>query len=56
MSLPEQNTTRKGQVNEKFTELEAGNNKEYKIEAVRDSAVYVNKVEGHLPGLYDLVA
>ena len=37
-------------------EFEAGNSKEYKAETIWNSAVYVNKAEGHLPGLYYLVA
>ena len=40
-------------------ELEDGdkNSEEYKVEAIWDSAVYVNKSKsGHLPGLYYLVA
>ncbi len=46
MSLLEQDTTRKGQVDkalpesEKMYEFEAGDNKEYEIEAIIDSAVY----------------
>ena len=42
---------------EKVPELDAGdNNKEYKVEAICDSAVYTMKLEsGHLPGLYYLV-
>ena len=44
-------------MDKKVTELEfeAGDNKEYKVEAIWDSAVYANKAEGHLPGLYNLV-
>ena len=40
-------------------ELNAGNddNKEYKVEAIWNNTVYVNKSEsGHLPGLYSLIA
>ena len=37
-------------------ELEAGNNKEHKIEAIRDNAVYAKKINGHLLGLYYLIA
>ena len=58
MSLLEQDTTRKGRVDENATELDAGNNDsgEYKVEAIWDSAVYARKSEsGHLPGLYYLV-
>ena len=57
MSLLKQNITRKEQVDEKVTEFkfEASNSKEYKVEAIWDSVVYVNKANGHLPGLYHLV-
>ena len=57
MLLLEQDTTRKRQV-EKVPELDIGNkgSKEYKVEAIWDSAVYTKKSEGHLPGLYYLVA
>ena len=56
--LPEQNITKKEQVKEKFTKLEFefGNSKKYKVKAIWDTAVYVNKAESHLPGLYYLVA
>lgn len=37
-------------------EFEVVNNEEYKLEAIQDSALYTNKAEGHLPGLYNLVA
>ena len=57
MSLLEQNITRKRQIDKKKAkqlEFEAGgNNKEYKIESICDSAVYTKKSEtGHLLGLY----
>ena len=60
MSLLEQDTTRKGWMNELFPELEpefdAGNNKEYEVEAIKDSVVYVKEAEGHLSGLYYLIS
>ena len=59
MLLLEQDTTRKEWVDENVTELEfdASNSKEYKVETIRDSAVYAMELElGHLPGLYYLVA
>ena len=59
VSLLEQDTTRKEQIDENVTELEfdAGDNKKYKIEAIWDSAIYTMKLElGNLPGLYYLVA
>ena len=54
VSLLEQDTTKKEQVDEKVTELDfkAGDSEEYEIEAIWDSAVYAKKLEGHLPGLY----
>ncbi len=33
-----------------------GDGEEYKVEAIRDSAVYARESEGHLPGLYYLVS
>ena len=59
VSLLEQNTTRKKRVYKWVTELEleAGNGKEYKVEAAWDNAVYASESElGQLPGLYYLVA
>ena len=60
VSLLEQDTTRKGRMNELFPEPEpefdAGDNKEYEVEAIKDSAVYAKEAEGHLPGLYYLVS
>ena len=60
MSLLEQDTTRKEQMNELFPEPElefhAGDNKKYKVEAIIDSIVYAKKTKGHLPGLYYLVS
>ena len=57
MLLLEQDTTRKERVDKQVTELEAGDSEEYKLEAIRDSAVYASKSEsGQLPGLYYLVA
>ena len=55
VSLLEQNTTRKGR---EFSvpEFELGDDKEYEVEAIRDSAVYAKEADGHLPGLYYLVA
>ena len=37
-------------------EFEPGDDKEYEVEAIRDSAVYAKEADGHLPGLYYLVA
>ena len=57
VSLLEQDITKKKRV-EKVSELDTGDNsKEYKVEAIWDSAVYAMESElGHLPGLYYLVA
>ena len=55
MSLLEQNTTKKGRVDEKATELDFddGDDEEYEVDVIPDSAVYAKESEpGHLPGLY----
>ena len=56
VSLLEQNSTRKEQ-DDNASELNASDNsREYKLEAIRDSAVYTRMLKsGHLPGLYYLV-
>ncbi len=60
MSLLEQDTTRKGRVDEKTTQLEFeagdGDGEEFEFEGIQDSAVYVGESEGHLLGLYYLVS
>ena len=60
VSLLEQDTTRKERMNELFPEPEpelyAGDNKEYKVEAIKNSAVYAKEAEGYLTGLYYLVS
>ena len=33
-----------------------GNDKEYKVKAIQNSAVYTKKANGHLLGLYYLIA
>ena len=57
VSLPEEDTTKKEQVDENVTEFETGSNdKKYKMERICDSAVYAKKLAtGHLLGLYYLV-
>ena len=57
VSLLEQDTTKKGQVNDTQLnfEFEAGNNKEYEIDGIWDSAVYAKESAGQLLGLYYLV-
>ena len=37
-------------------EFDIDNNKEYKIETIRDSAVYIKETERYLPSLYYLVS
>ena len=57
LSLLEQDTIRMRQMNEfSVPEFEPGNDKEYKVEAIRDSAVYTKEADRYLPGLYYLVA
>ena len=60
VSLLEQNPTRKEGVNKLFSEPElefdTGNIKEYKVEAIKDSAIYAKEAEGHLLSLYYLVS
>ena len=59
MSLLEQDTTGKERVDKRVTklELEAGNSKEYRVEAIWDNVVYASKLEsGQLPALYYLIA
>ena len=61
MSLLEQDTTKKGWVDEEVRQIEfdAGDDEsgEYEVEAIWDSAVYVRESKsGHLPGLYYLVS
>ena len=58
VSLLEQDTTRKGRVDDENVELDAGDeNGEYEVEAIWDSEVYARESEsGHLPGLYHLVS
>ena len=36
-------------------EFEPGNNKEYEVEAIQDSVIYVKEADKHLLGLYYLV-
>ena len=57
ISLLEQNITKKGRVNDTQLdfEFEAGNDKKYKVNGIRDSAVYARESAGQLPGLYYLV-
>ena len=52
ISLLEQDTTKKGQINDMQLEFEAGNNKEYEVDGILDNAVYAKESAGQLPGLY----
>ena len=58
--LLEHDTTKKERVDENAAtelEFEAGNDEEYEVERIRDSAEYAKKLEaGHLPELYYLVS
>ena len=58
MSRPEQDTTKKERMDKNVTKLEfdAGNSKVYKVEAIRESAVYAKELKGHLLSCYYLVA
>ena len=60
VSLLEQDTTRKGRVEEEVRQIEfdtSNNREEYKVEAIQDSAVYARELgSGHLLGLYYLVS
>ena len=57
VSLLKQDTTRKGREDVENVELDVGDkNREYEVQAIRDSEVYVRESEsGHLLGLYYLV-
>ena len=55
MSLLEQDTTRKKR-EFSLPKFELGNNKEYKVEAIKDSAVYIKEANKHSLGLYYPVA
>ncbi len=56
VSLLEQDTTKKGQVDKITSRLEFENegNKEYKVEAICDNVVYTSESKDHLPGIYYL--
>ena len=59
MSLLKQDTTRKERVDKALPELkkefEAGNNKEYGVEAIIDNAMYGQQANDQIPGFYYLV-
>ena len=56
VSLLEQDTTKKGQVNDMQLEFKAGDNKEYEVDGIWDSEVYARGSVGQLPGFYYLVS
>ena len=60
MSLLKQEITKKRRINELFLkpkpEFDIGDNKKYKVETIKDSAIYVKEIEKHLQGLYYLVS
>ena len=59
VSLLEQDTTKKGQVNDTQLDFkfEAGNNKKYEVDGIWDSAVYAkDSATRMMPGLYYLVS
>ena len=57
--LLEQNTIKKGRVDEKVRQMEFdadNNSRKYKMEAFWDSTIYTKELESnHLPGIYHLV-
>ena len=55
MSLLKQDITKKGW-EFSMPKFEPDDNKEYKVEAIQDSAVYAKEVNRHLSKLYYLVA
>ena len=55
MSLLEQDTIKKKQ-EFSMPKFEPGDNKEYKVKTIQDSAAYIKKTDRYLPRLYYLVA
>lgn len=59
MLLVKQDITKRRQLNDKLVlelEFEVGNDKEYEVEAIKDSAVYVDTYQEKLPKLYYLIS
>ena len=56
VSLLEQHSTKKKQVNDIQLEFEASDDKEYEVNGIWDSAVYARESAGPLPELYYLVS
>ena len=56
ISLLKKDITKKKQI-KKFTvsKFETGDNKEYEMEAIQDSAIYTKETDGYLLELYYLV-
>ena len=54
LSLPEQNTTKKGQVNDMQLEFKADEDKKYEVNDIWNSTVYIRESVGQLLGLYYL--
>ena len=54
MSFLKQDTIKKGR-GFSVPEFKPNDNKEYEVEAIRDSAVYAKEEDGHLPRLYYLI-
>ena len=48
VSLLEQDTIRKRQINKFVSEFEIGDNKEYEVEVIQDGAIYTKETNGHL--------
>lgn len=62
MSLLEQDTTRKGQINKELanfepdSELDIRNDKDYEVESIRNSAVFAKEAQSQLSDLYYLIS
>ena len=58
ITLLEWDTTKKARMNEfgKMSEFGKDDDKDYKIKAIQDSAVYAKEINWQLPGLYYFVA
>lgn len=58
MSLLEQNSIKKEQVDQKTSQLKfdkgRNNDREYKFKGTREHGFYANELDNHLPGLYYL--
>ena len=54
--LLEQDTTKNGRVNDMQLKFEAGDDKEYEVDGIWDSAIFAKESAGQLPGLYYLIS